>query len=150
MRRPGRVRRGDPEGHGEHEPEARVVGGVAEQHDLTRAERVGGGEHAVHQCAPDAAPLVSGQHAERAEPQRGAVAEHGPAAHDVPDDLAVPLRDDREPGHDVAVVAQAVDERRLGGDVHARPGEGAGVHLVDGEAVGRQLATQDHGDTLHA
>src|SRR3954449_6920134 len=90
MRRPPRLRRRDPQRSGEHEAEAGVVLGAAEQHDLGGAERVGGGEHRMHERHADAAALMLGQHAEGPETEGERLPDPSPAADDVTHDLAAP------------------------------------------------------------
>ena len=120
MLAPRRVRRADAERFGGSEPEAGVVLDVAEQHDDGMVEGVGSPEHGVHQRAADAAALVLGEDAERAEPERPVSADRADRAHDMADDgTACILRDQGERRDPPGVGAEVAHE----GDLGRRAGE---------------------------
>src|SRR5579859_6353936 len=94
----------DAEALGGQEAEPAVVAGIAEQEDGWLVQRVGGGQDAVHECQPDAPPLVAGQHAERAQAGRGAAVDAATAADHMPDDLVTGRGGQREAGDHAAVI----------------------------------------------
>ena len=100
VRTPRRIWRLHSQLGGRDEPEAGVVGGVAEQRDQRFATSVGGRDDRVHECHADASALSRRRHGEWAQTQRRLLAD-------------VATRADDE-AHDRVARAVAADQGQLG------------------------------------
>lgn len=85
MAAPGGIGREDPKLGGSSEAEAPVERAIAEQGVERLPGRVRRAQHGMHERVPDAAALAVGQHADRAQAQRGRVVDEASGAHDVTD-----------------------------------------------------------------
>src|ERR1035437_7438260 len=142
------IGRQDIEGLGELKAKAGVVPGIAKDHNSLLIEGVGGRKDTVHQGLPDAAPVVGGQHAQRPQYNRGTLVDAGTTTHDVPDHFFVDQSDEREGRDYITVVAECVNQSRLGRIASVAASERRCVDSKDSCTVDWQLATQDHEHSL--
>jgi hypothetical protein len=92
----------------------------------------------------DAASLVIGPDAQRAEAEYRPATDVAPAADNMSDNFGISNGDQCQPRHDVAVFAKFVNQSRFGSDVTACRFERCGVYGMDGNSVTSCLAAKDH------
>jgi hypothetical protein len=144
---PRRIGWGDAKRRRWDEAEARVVVGVAQEHDEWIVECVRGAEDGVHERVADVAALVLGEHADRTEPDRRRVVDGAFRADDVSDHLAgAGLGYERQRWDPPSVGSQSADEtdlHRLGTrGRHSR--ERQAVDVIDALDVVREFTTDQH------
>jgi hypothetical protein len=126
------------------EPEALVVGGIAQKEDSGSAERVSSRQDGVHQSLTNALPLAVGVHPQRPESERRPTVDSGAAAYHVSDYFAVSFGNDRELGDDVTVGPEPLDQNGFGRGGVTGSGKGSGMNGEDTVVVARQFASQKH------
>jgi hypothetical protein len=98
----------------------------------------------VHQSLTNALPLTVGCTPQRSKSQERLTLDSGAAAHHVSDYFAVSFGNDREPGDDVTVCPEPLDQKGFRRGGFPRSGKGSGVKDEDAIFITRQFASQKH------